>query len=408
MPRVIPQTVNFLCLACASLAVSQNAQNLSTGGFVSVGYLESSRYNYLADTEGGTYDFIELGLNASWTPANRTTINGQAFLWELGPYGNYEPIIDYLFLDYSHSREFGFQVGRIKREFGLYTHIQDIDLARTCVILPHGIYDPRYRDFSVSLDGVAGYGEFQLRGNQRLSYNLYAGRVKSSTEGGLSGFTLTAVSRITIDNEIELDDTGKNIGGQIWYYPNIDGLRLGYAHTNYEGFSMITRGRFPDFLPDPFLAGQELVNETSNLVYDLDQLSLEYFKGDWNFAAEYHQSEATLNLLRTVGGVPIANGPTDTVYTAWYASLSKRFGSLEVGFTYTEMPNDSGGFDEGNAAYQNDHQVSLRYDVTDNWILKLEVHSIEGTKRLFNQYGQNPVLDRDNWTLWAAKSTFTF
>ncbi|MBK1875620.1 hypothetical protein [Pelagicoccus mobilis] len=406
--RQHPLAFLLSALALIGSALETNAQSLSTGGFVSVGYLESSHYNYLADSEKGTLDFVEIGLNASWTPANRTTINGQAFLFELGPYGNYTPLVDYLFVDYAKSKELGFRAGRIKRELGLYTHIQDIDIARTSILLPHGMYDPRYRDFSASVDGASMYGSFNLPGDQRITYNLYGGFAQADPEGGLAGFSLTAISRTTIDNRIKTLEADGTYGAQFWYNPNIEGLRVGYGLSRYFGIDISTQGKFPDALPDPLLAGKELINLGQDLTYEIDQLSIEYFLGNWNFTAEYQWSHVGPTIDRIIGGVFFPDTTPPTEFEVWYANASRRFGKLEFGLTYTSSPFSKNDTNVGNATYQKDTQLSVRYDVNDHWTLKAEVHSIEGTKRLFNQHGQNPVLDQDDWTLWAAKSTFTF
>jgi len=389
-------------------ASSPNRQNVSFGGFISNGFLETSHYNYLANTDEGTFDFFEAALNVSWTPAKRTTVNGQAFIWELGPYGNYEPLIDYLFVDYNHSKEFGIRVGRIKRELGLYTHIQDIDISRTSIILPHGVYDPRYRAFSASLDGAALYGTFDLPRDQRFSYYLYAGAVEPDFEGGIAGYSLTSVSRQTFDNKIDTLQADGNLGVQLWYYPNIEGLRLGYGLSSYKNVEIATRGTVPTYYPNPLLAGNELLSRTRDMSWDLSQVSLEYFVGHWTFTSEYYQSITDLIFELSVDDIPVSATREAVNFDVWYASIARRFGDFEVALTYSDTPPDPQSPDEGIAAFQRDTQVSLRYDATDNWTLKLELHSIEGTKRLFNQYGQNPVLDHRNWTLWAAKSTFTF
>lgn len=407
-----PRTFSQLLLGAALLGLgslpSAHSQNLRFGGFVSAGYLESSRYNYLADTEGGTFDFAEIGLNASWTPASRLTVNGQLFAFELGPYGNFEPLIDYLFVDYSHCKEFGIRAGRIKRELGIYTQIQDIDVSRSAIILPHGIYDPRYREFSAALDGLSLYGTIDLPAEQRLSYNAYAGRIKLDPDGGLAGFSLTEISRITVDNELLSSTAKRNYGGQLWYHPKIDGLRFGLGHSHYPSVMIRTRGVFPSFLPNPNIAGKELITESEDMTFDISQASAEYYVGNWNFAAEYQSAKVAFKLRQSIGGNAIVEAPVKADYAIWYLSAARRFGSIEIGYTHTHMPPDSGILENDSANYQYDHQLSLRYDLNDHWTFKIERHAIEGTKRLFNQYGQNPILDERCWTLWAAKSTFSF
>lgn len=398
-----------LCLALALAGPAGIAQDkLSWGGFASVGYLKSSSYNYLANTEEGTFDYVEAGLNASWTPAKRTTVNGQVFLFELGPYGNYEPLVDYLFLDYSSEQNWGLRLGRIKRELGLYNHIQDIDMARTQILLPLGVYDHRYRGFSASVDGLSLYGSFELAQNQRLSYNLYSGYIDVPLDGGLAGYTLTTVSRLTVDNELLALETDIVYGAQLWYQTAIEGLTIGIGSSYMPNVSTTTRGVFPETLPNPFLAGQELVGCADNIRYWITQASFEYSLDDWTFTGEITDSEARFNLIQTLGGFPLFSDDVNSNTLAWYLSTARRLGAFEAALTYAHTPPDTGSLDSSNTDFQTDRQVSLRYDVNDHWTLKLEFHSMSGTRRLFNQYGQNPLLDERDWNLWATKSTFSF
>lgn len=406
-PKLLSILILTFLLFC-SLSSTAESKDFSFGGFISVGYLDSTHYNYLANTDGGTTEFVEAGINFSWTPAKRTTVNGQAFAFELGPYGNYKPLIDYLFLDYNRSELLGIQLGRVKREFGIYNHIQDIDLARTSILLPHTIYDPRFRDFSASLDGVSIYGTFKLPGKQRLSYTVYGGYVNLQEDGGLAGESLTFLSRVTVDNKMESMDSDENIGGQIWYYPNITGLRIGYAHTKYFGVESVTRSAFPEDFPNPAFAGQPLIFKAYDSTFSYDLVSLEYYRGNWNFAAEYRNSKTNLNVDQQIGNFPPTLDRRKGNTNAWYATASRRFGPFEIAYCHTELEKvKTAELPEINK-YQIDRQVSLRFDATENWILKLEIHAMEGTRRLHNEYNQNPVLDREHWTLLAAKSTFSF
>ena len=59
----------------------------------------------------------------------------------------YDLVLDYAQVEYTFSDMFGVRAGRIRRPVGIYNHIQDVDLARTFVLLPQGMYDARWRDF---------------------------------------------------------------------------------------------------------------------------------------------------------------------------------------------------------------------------------------------------------------------
>ncbi len=389
------------------------ADEVRFGGFFSNGYIESSHYNYLVDSEEGDFDFMEAGLNASWTPADRTTVNGQVFAFELGKYGNYDLSMDYLFVDYNFTQEFGIRAGRIKREYGIYNHIQDIDVARSTILLPIGTYDPRYRDMSASLDGISFYGAYEVGKHKIIDYSLYGGFIDLKIDGGIAGYGLTTLSRGVINPKAEHIDSKYMYGAQVWYSPAIEGLRLGFSGTYLPDIEFSSTGQFPDLDPNPFLAGKDFRSSSTNVDRYSLKTSIEYFVGDWTFAGEYIRSKLDYDLMAFAGGFPIKNGHESLLSDSWYISGARRLGRFETALTYAEFytdVNDRDGvrFDMPNTANNKDFQISLRYDVTDNWTLKIESHSIKGASRLFNQYNQNPLFDEKNWTLWAAKSTFSF
>lgn len=404
-----------LAFACAAFLVDASAkgQELRFGGFFSNGYLKSSEYNYLADSEDGDFAFAEAALNASWTPLDRTTLNGQVFAFELGRYGNFEPQIDYLFLDYNFARRFGVRVGRVKREFGLYTHIQDIDLARASVLLPMAIYDQRYRDFSAYLDGVSFYGSLSLPGDQTLDYNLYGGTIDLQADGGLAGLAMTSISRSALNPKIEYIDSEANYGAQLWYSPAVPGLRMGLGAVFYGNIGFATTGEIPPDHPNPFLAGQTYRVSSSDIDIEMAVASVEYFVGDWNFVGEYLMTHSEVTLGASVGPMAVPDERVENRGDAWYVSASRRFGRFEGAATYTESYDnidnrDGEGLAVPHSSYNKDLQFSLRYDATEHWTLKAEWHFIEGTSRLFNEFGQNPELSEKTWDLVALKSTFFF
>lgn len=401
----------FLCFSFSGLSAAEDSANdLQVGGFFSHGYLESSRYSFLADTEGGTTSFIELGLNASWTAKDRLTVNGQLFAFELGAYGNFEPLVDYLFLDYNVSRELGLRLGRVKRELGIFYHVQDIDLSRTSAVLPIGVYDQRFRDISASVDGVSAYGNLDLWDGAYLDYTAYIGCFSVQPDGGVAGYALTELSREVLDAKFTNLDADYSYGVQFWLSPGVEGLLIGLGSTSLPDMNATIGATIPSGFPVPSLVGAPTEIGMSGFDMSISHLSLEYYIGTWNFSAEYALTET--NHIYTMGalGVPLANRERLHEETAWYLSASKRLGRFEAAVTYVDNRNASEQHlpPPATGNLSKDKQFSLRYDVNDHWTLKAEIHSIEGTRQLFNQLNQNPVLDENSWTLFAAKSTFYF
>ncbi len=396
---------HILTLATAGLITANAAfaSDVTFGGFFSNGYIKSSANNYLVDSKDGDFDFAEIGVNATWSPMDRTTVRGQLFTFEVGPYGNFEPIVDYLFVDYSANPAFGLRLGRVKRSVGIYTDIQDIDVARTSVLLPTGMYDARYRDFSASVDGASVYGNFQA-GEHSFEYTLYYGGIDLAKDSGVAAYALgqivgQGVQAPSLDNIT----AHTNSGAQLWWYTPISGLRLGAAFSIYDEFTFDVSGT----MSHPVYGSLPLRIETIASA-DQNRFSAEYFLGDWTFVSEYNTMTIESVKHIAIPGTPGESIPGKTTALSWYASASRRFlDRFEAGLTYAEFYNDK-TLKSNPSDYQKDTQFSLRYNATDYWSLKAEFHMMNGTNRLFNQLGQNAGPLDTKWNMVATKSTFSF
>src|ERR1019366_2121136 len=176
MIRNIPKSLIRSLLVAASVGMTvcrleaadlnlfgTNLPPLDLHGFVSQGFLATSRYNYLADdTKDGSFQYTETGLNASINPFPRTRIAAQGFLYDVGQAGKYQPFLDFASVEYTFNDYIGVRAGRVRKPSGIYNDIQDVDLARTYVLLPQGIYDARWRDFTTSVDGGEVFGKIPL------------------------------------------------------------------------------------------------------------------------------------------------------------------------------------------------------------------------------------------------------
>ena len=363
-------------------------------GFASQGYLLSSEYNYLGKTSGGgTFQFNEFGLNASISPFPHLRITAQAFSYDLGQFGNNDPLLDYALADYTFCDELGVRVGRIRRSWGIYTQILDVDVARTSVILPQGLYDARWRDFMGSVDGGSVYGNFNMGKAGGLSYEASAGMINLSQKGGL----VQKVGDLYREGGLTFDSADDCVlaGSQLWYNTPIEGLRAGVALG--EAFGIQYNYHLgPQYGPYAGMTGK---NKADTM---LSQYSLEYIWKAWTFQTEYR----TYNNCDTITGV--GAGHTRDRSEAWYASAAYRFNSwFEVGSYYTQDYEDVRH--EGDPTqYQKDTALTLRFDPKPWWIIKIEGHAIDGIGLLDNDALNPGGLHNKNWYMLAVKSTFSF
>jgi len=375
-------------------------------GFASQGFLYSSDYDYLGKTSNGSFDFTELGLNASISPFNRTRITAQGFAFDAGDVGNYQPFLDYASIEYSFSDKLGVRGGRIRRPGGLYNHIQDVDLARTSVLLPQGMYDARWRDFSTSIDGGELFGSLPMSKAGSLSYEAFCGMMNLSQDGGVAHWIVNGKAGAELDRFHQ----PLMVGGQLWWNTPVSGLRAGAMLAEVFGMGFDVTSPLG---AGPFGPMSAHVQSKGDIF--MQQYSLEYLWKSWTFQAEYFTYDFSYRQDQNVysGSVllPPPYSSTSSRYQqpdSWYLSAAYRFSKwLEVGSYYTEYyPNmhDRTGSPD---ASQKDLALSFRFDPKDWWILKLEGHYIRGTA-LLQDYDRNPVRDDNGWFMLAMKTTFSF
>lgn len=366
-----------------------DGQKLDVHGFGSQGFLYSTDYNYLGHSTDGSFEFNEVGLNASMSPFKRTRITAQGFMFDLGNVGNYHPFLDYASIEYTFNDYIGIRGGRVRRPGGIYNHIQDVDLARTAVLLPQGIYDARWRDFSTSLDGGTVFGSVSLGKAGSLSYEGFAGMMHLADEGGIA--RLLQDSLKGAGGTVTGFDSFLNAGVQLWWNTPVTGLRAG-AHVN-RSFQFA----YDYYITIPGLGQLPARAETDAIS---QQYSLEYVWNSWTFQAEYY--------LLSLDSSDTLRGASKGYEDAWYVGAAYRFNKwFETGTYYTEFYPDQTDRNSNSDKFQKDVALSLRFDPKDWWVIKLEAHYIRGTALLQNN-SLNPVRDDNGWWLFAAKTTFSF
>lgn len=390
----------FLLLAAAGVLLSSqvkavdlnvlgtNEPPMAFHGFVSQGFLFSSTYDYLGKSADGSFKFTEAGLNTSFNPLPRTRIAAQGFTYDVGKAGDYDVVLDYALAEYTFNSYFGIRAGRIRRPEGIYNDIQDVDLARTWVLLPQGMYDARWRDFYVSVDGGEIFGTLPLGPGGSLGYGFYYGLQHPKLDGGLSlqKANLPPYSPLVAINSPQLG------GGQLWWNTPVNGLRAGAA-LNYDRDLKFRVATGRQSLGSPFT----------------QHYSLEYNWNSWTFQAEYLRFR--INYENTGGGPPPSTKLIEP--DSWYVGAAYRFNKwFEAGTYYSEYYADlnnrqGAGLQFHSDASQKDAALALRFDATDWWIIKAELHYIRGTAQLLDN-ADNPVRNDDGWWMVGLKTTFSF
>ena len=155
--------------------ITLGSKNIDVHGFISQGYLQSDGNNVFADTEEGTFQFNEVGLNFSTDLTDRLRAGLQLFSRDLGDLSNNEFELDWAYGDYRWRDWLGFRAGKIKIPYGLYNETRDIDLLRTSIFLSSSIYYEGERDLVNAFQGIVLYGDIAFNQFGNLSYQLQWG-----------------------------------------------------------------------------------------------------------------------------------------------------------------------------------------------------------------------------------------
>lgn len=373
-------------LSAAEFSVDQ----IDIHGFISQGYMMSSDYNFQTlGSKNGSFEFSEMGLNFSTDLSDNLRAGLQIISRDFGTLGNNDVHIDWAYGDYSFSDNFGLRLGRIKTPMGFYNETRDIDMIRTSVLLPQSVYNETFRDFMTAINGAEIYGIFSLADAGSLQYRLQVGTTgfDSENNGMISFFESQPGTRM---DEVGMGDASS--ASLVWLSP-VDGLRIG---TSINQFSMTADGAID-------LGGSYLTTDIELDDARIYTLSTEYMRGDWTFSSEgqYIQGEADL-AVNTPGGV--VHRPM--ILESWgaYGAASRRLSELvELGgyYSYTKAVESQTDI----------HDIALtsRFDLTDNWLVKLEAHCYRGGTLIINPTNNDGrTADDDDWYMLAIKTTFNF
>jgi len=371
-------------------------------GFVSQGFMVSDRNNYYAETENGTFQFNEMGINFSNQISERLRVGVQFFARDLGKIGNNEPAVDWAVADYRWQDWLGLRVGRIKNRYGFYGYTRDADMLRTSIFLPQSVYFESLRESTNSLDGAGIYGYVPVGDSDSIDYQInYGKQVIDTKVGGVDDF---------VENHIPVDildfESQEVLVINLEWNTRLKGLRLGgtLVLTDFEADSLTTSSPiFTAYGIPPNMNISFDINDTKVTV-----LSAQYVWNDLVLDAEYFGFKGDLTLAEAISQKIDGEG--------YYASISYRFTDwFEAGAYYSEAYFDKSD-KEGKGyemmgkpnflAWQKEFVLSTRFDIGENWTLKAEGHFINGAEMMF--LADNPDGLDENSFMFAMKATFSF
>lgn len=374
-------------------------QNLQIHGFFSQGWLKSTDNNNVfgnSSSGSGSFDFREIGLNASMRPLSNLQFSVQGLSRTAGHGSPGNIRLDYGFIDYTFSNQensqFGIRLGRMKNPLGFYNDTRDVPFTRPSILLPQSIYFDRTRKLAIAADGVHLYGEYR---SDYGDVSFQAGVVRPLVRGDeaeaavfsgqLPGHLTPEISYVSRIN-YELD------GGRIRLGVSATQLNMGYS----PGAVDRAQAGSIHFIPLVFSAqyNAERWSLTSEYAiryleyknFGLAPLTLDFAGESYYFQGVYRFTPEWEGIIRY-----------DALFTDGDDSSGKRWAASPAG--------------RGRAAHSRfakDITVGLRWNITPQFMLRAEYHRVNGTGWLSTLDNPNLQGAVQHWDLFTVLGSYRF
>lgn len=414
-----------LCIAgfgISNLASAYELGPISLHGALSATAGFSGQYNYLGDTKDNIdANVTELIVNGSHRFDMGLRASAQVYLYYLDGYKHLT--LDFANVDYSFNSLIGLRLGRNKLPFGLYGDAQDVDVVRPFAYLPLDQYSKTMRPLTTGLDGLMAYGSIPVAKAGSIDYQLGYGWLPDVDEA--SPFLLDQqAASLSQFKTMRPDDAA--VGHFSWSTP-LEGLRAVYSlyeARNIEGDGVMRSASqiasapgdarvVPSLMPpgawDFAIAGRpshEKINR-KRATY-----SLEYTKSDWQFAAEYFRLDTRVDMSDpTMQGAVFVHSESYSGLVTWQATKNLQLGSYYAE-SYANRDDRSGKQTyhvvSPSLGYLKDLDFSAAITVKPWWVVKAEVHFLDGTMNLSARSNGDAAKWSPKWTYFAVKSTVSF
>lgn len=412
-------------------------------GYISQGVLRSSHNNFYAETDDGSSEFSEAAFNIGTDVSDKLHLGIQVLSRKLGEFGKGELEIDWGYADYRWNDWLGFRAGKMKMMHGLYNTTRDIDFLRTSIFLPQSVYNEAWRDTVSAIQGGDVYGDVYLGKGGSIAYRLQAGHNEFPVDSGVATTTADQSRLMGLEYKAsEYFPKYATCGGFLWSTP-VEGLKFGVTawvtKFSLEGdtFALQDMGVIS--------AGDNLGKVEVETRSEEWTTSIEYNIGKFLFAAEYSRNnydfknagpgfETIANINPAVESARNADLETEGYYGAvsyrvtdwfeagmyysvYYADIDDRDGDKNEAGTAATNPRKANGYQDHDA-WLKDLCLSMRFDITDNWVFKIEGHAMDGaailtkdinsTTSIVNGVAHKQLDTEEDWYLGAMKVTFNF
>jgi len=385
-----------LFASCLKPAYADNADwldRVQLHGFLTQGYINTNHNNWFGNSEDGSFDFTELGLNAWLQLTPKVSLAAQGISRRAGKMDDGSPDLDYGMISYqalnSTDTELGFRLGRIKSKIGLYNDTRDVAATRPGVFMPQSIYFDRIRNLILSVDGVSTFGALHSDiGSFYLNINVGKFRTDKNVKATFLGPLPTG----------SLNSDNTNIITNLLYEYDAGRIRIALSNVDY---TLDFNAR-----PDP-------VFSDGTIDGDYRILSGEYNTELWSFTAEYSRQPIVYRGISTV--FDTLDGEAEAYYFQIARRLPNNWSSwLRYEASFRDK-DDKDGSVRGPASGLEPHEtftkswgLGARWDVTNDWMVSAEYQRNNGTFILSRIDNPGQIPTDQKWDVFSLLVSYRF
>jgi len=387
------------CWLSSAATVLQSAKadifdDLEVHGFATQGYVKTSDNNFFGDSEEGSFEFYELGVNASVEPSPSVRLSGQLLARRAGEMSYGSPKLDFAVADFSiassHAWKLNMLAGRVKNPLGLFNDTRDVAFTRPGIFLPQTVYFQSVRSLALSADGVAV-------------------RANGFTESGNLEFQ-AGLGRPLIDENVEYAYLGRSLKGDY----RADGISwvgrlLFETPAETWRFALSGAGTSLSFRPK---YGDLITAGNTDIIFAV--ASAQYVARDWTLSAEY-----VIEPIEYKGFVGTPYDGANPTLEGYYLQLNWRaFDRVELMFRLEEGCIDRSdcngrGFEAltglpAHSRYLRASVFGIRWDPVPDLMLRAEFQRSNGTLILSNRENPDPFKTVTRWNMFSLSASYRF
>ncbi len=325
-------------------------------GFASLGYINTSGNNFYGDSEDGSFDYYEVGLNGIIQFNPRFSASGQLLAREAGETDDGDVRVDYAYLDYQfitmEAARAGARLGRVRNPLGFYNESRDVLFTRPSIMLPQSVYleGTGVRELLFSSDGIQLYSDWDHdQHHTSLKLNIAKSTEVSDTTrdnftGGGSFASNFSVENLTLRDPLYLQLLHEREGGRLRLAASFLTAKLD-AVFGFGGMS------FP-----------------TGIDAEIVVLSGQFNEAKWTLTSEYSLTTSKFDFAGTGG----ENRSDGAYLQGEYRFSPELSGLLRYDVAYSDR-NHRGNSDS------RDTTIGFGWQFRPSWILMGEFHNIDGT-----------------------------